>query len=250
MPIITIPDNIKEGQEITTTDINDFITQINNTGKGIDTRLNGKNIRNEGIDRRNIVKKQVQEVGDINGGNYGDGKWVRFGPVNPLAPPIWFQNSAGIPNPGLLSQSWIPSHFLGFGHLPFINKIPVQEGDQVIVTCSFAFSVFPLDVGSNNTINSSSDSYGGYQVTFELAGWPGTKRIFNTMAASNVQSGGYRWVGTQNTCTIVGYWDVTTETKLIAALTAKSQRSRLQSSPKDAVVRIKNFHMFAKIVRR
>jgi len=249
MPIITISDKIKEGQEITTTDINNFITQINDIGfQSITTglnRFNGENIRNEGIDRRNITRKQVQEVGDLS----AEGTWLRTGPVSNLSPPIWFQTHAGMPNPVYLSQSFVPSQYVASGHPPFLQNIPVQEGDKVIVTCSFAFSVFPLDTTSNNLINSTTTKHGGYEVILKLQGWAGTTRKFNTYGVSNVQGGGYRHVATQNTCTIVGYWNVTTETKLAAVLTAKCQRTR-SGSAKDCILRIKSFHMFAKIVRR
>ena len=292
---IRIQENIKEGQEITTDDLNNFIEQLNDINSSFITngtsRLNGENIRNEGIDRRNITRHEVQRVGLVKGstGNFnnGDGVYYRFGPHDDRSPPVWYRNEWRYPNPLHLEY---PEDFTVLPHNlredlyplrvtyangqvypntkwfkssigPSLEDIPVEVGDKVLVTCSFAFSVFPLDVGSNNTLNSSTTKYGGYEVRFRLRSrvkasgtWgaygtmPGTYRWFNTVASSNVMAGGYRHVGTQNTCTIVGYQEIGDQEYFEVYLDSYCRRSN-RNDPKDSVLRIKAYNLFVKIIK-
>jgi hypothetical protein len=295
--IISIPETIKEGQEITADDLNQFATEVNNiSDSSIPTgtnRLNGENIRNEGIDRRNITRHEVQRVGLEKGStgafNNGDGIYYRFGPHDDRSPPVWYKSEWKLPSPLHLQH---PENFTTLPHnlrkdlyplrvpgytnsnwfivnlQPMLEDIPVEKGDKVLVTCSFAFSVFPLDTYSNNLVNSATDPYGGYETRFRLrsrvkisgspfasSGWttaetmPGTFRMFNTVASSNVMSGGYRWVGTQNTCTIVGYQEIERYQEYFEVYLQSYCIRSNRYDPKDAVLRIKAYNIFVKIIK-
>ena len=255
MAQITIPDEIKEGEVIDVTHINSFIEQMNDIG-GTTTSINGSNIRNEGIDRRNILRDQVQKTGE----NDTAGTWFMSGPTRNESPPVWLTVEYGNPSPTKITAIAGATQ-LGYiteGPAPALIAIPVEAGDKLLITCSFAFSVFPLDTASNN--RTSNDPNGGYGVIFRLMSgsdyWLGTTRWFNTIAASNAQSGGYRPVPTQNTCTIVGYKEYAAKQNVTVILQASCRRSKKSSagsgtySTKDNILRIKSFHMFAKIVRK
>lgn len=254
MAQITIPDEIKEGEVIDVTHINSFIEQMNDIG-GTTTSINGSNIRNEGIDRRNILRDQVQRTGE----DEVVGTWFRSGPIRNESPPVWKWIQWGNPSPAQLGGSaFSNAASLGYvtgGTGPALTGIPVEAGDKLLITCSFAFSVFPLDTNSND--KSNTDPNGGYGVIFRLSSpnyyWPGTTRWFNTIAVSNAQGGGYRPVPTQNTCTIVGYKEYDTKQNINVFLQASCRRSKKSGGNwkrKDNILRIKSFHIFAKIVRK
>ena len=249
MAKIIVP-NLNQNEPIEIGTLNRFLDQFNQIGTNtadFNGAINGENLRVEAVDRRNILKNVVQEV-----------------PISSVAP------DGHRSGPGLIVVGDQP------GRLPMVNgsqntirpgqgptiptsqqdvrlgEIEVIEGDLLLVTVSFSFEVFPEVNTSNNLKNQSNPNEGSYEVEFSLAGFKGTKRIFNTAVSYNGQGGGYRYVPTSNSCTITGLKTVSGSSNKAVKdevhLLAEVRRSN-SGSGKDATLSIKSFTFFSKCVR-
>ena len=183
MAFITIP-SIKIGDEITVDTLNTFINEVN----AVPTAINADNIRDEGIDRRNLDSGSVQKVFKTEG--------------------VYLYSSDT--DHTITSNLFTTVQNDTSGHPIMVGRtaaITCEDYEWILVNCSFSFR-------TNVTTSSiATHNRGGQEVHFRLL-WddvgagvvlnyvPGTERRFNNFIAMGT-TGSQHHARTRYSCTIV-----------------------------------------------
>ena len=181
MAKVSVPD-LQIGNQITTSDFNTFITEMNAVGGDI----NQNNVRDEGIDRRNIANSTVQVTDHFSNST------------------IYHREAAGpysIPNQttwpfAILFASGNPALVLGGS-----ATLECDNSDWIIVQCSFTFSLTASTVlASFNKGSPQANFRLCYEETQSATTGPigGSIRRFNSYLV-----GGSFHVPSRSSCTIV-----------------------------------------------
>jgi len=238
MALVSIP-NISPGQEITSTDINTFITSVNNTS----SNLNDDNVQIQGIDTRNLADESVvfKETSE---------DWVYKEDNNHTI-------NTSSANFDILSTG-SPAKNIGVGSQGTLVTVP--DGQFLVVYCSFSYYVDYV-VSERKNRNSGD---GGYELKFKLAykttasgGYvAGATDINGTLRRSTIILAGYdnanpgKHILPRASMTIVGVIqnqtgsDETYDVRLLANAT------RALDTSEAVTAYVKDVQMFGKIVRR
>tara|TARA_Y100000593_G_scaffold93486_1_gene188495 strand:+ start:1245 stop:1958 length:714 start_codon:yes stop_codon:yes gene_type:complete len=188
MAFITIP-SIKIGDEITVDTLNTFINEVN----AVPTAINEDNIRDEGIDRRNLATSAVQKISLTQGVYLYSSDAEHYYNNN-----IW------------TTVTQVDSTGAGSGHPIMVGRtstITCEDYEWILVSCSFSFRTNVL------TPILASSNIGGQEVHFKLI-WDdvaqgvvtayvdGTERRFNNFIALGTTGSQYH-ARTRYSCTIV-----------------------------------------------
>jgi len=182
MAIVTVP-SLNIGDEIKVENFNDFITSVNDVSIN---GINADNIRDEGIDRRNLATKCVQDV--RSNAHY------------------LFRNSGErfnvIGNVNLFSIRSTTTN------TPIkVGPISSKDNEFIMVHCSFAFTA------DNPLTRPATHGFGGQEVAFKLQykdnvsgvvdDIGGTRREFGNYLRMKAQSGNQYHANLRYSCTIV-----------------------------------------------
>ena len=238
MALVTVPD-IKTGNQITSTDINSFGSSLTATS----TNLNDDNVRDQGIDRRNLASDSVTKTNTSQSMSSRSENHHQI----PLSLAI-------IPHPST-ANTWIAVGMNGVALGD--NPITLSHGDKVIVYCSFEYHV-----NVNATYSLFAPTVKGcYQVDFAIhrsinggafSSVSGTQRSSNLVGVGmNVlPDASARHYIPRASMTIVTVYENTSgsDVEYRAALFGSAHRSLDPATLIEAVVT--QAQMFAKIVRR
>ena len=234
MAIITIP-TIKIGDEIKVETFNEFITSVNAVST---SGLNAENIRDEGIDRRNLATNSVQEMFDTG---------------------IYSYSSADDHEVIGAYPSWNKVSDISTGKKIEVGRptaIECKDNEWIMVNCSFSFRA------AASVLIPASFNSGGQEVHFKLR-WQdltagtindiaGTERRFNTFMVMDTSIGQKYHSNLRYSCTIVGAiqpLSTTSGTHEIAIdLQARDQRSKDPLQAGQCVV--EQVTMFARVIKR
>jgi len=177
MAFVTIP-SINTGDEIKVENFNDFITSVN----AVTSSINAENIRDEGIDRRNLATNSVQEI------RVGSDLFKDSGDT--------FQVAGS-------TTSFVPINSTTTGLPIKVGVVNSKDDEFIMVNCSFSFTA------NNPKTFVETDNRGGQEVEFKLqykdyvsgvvADIGGTKRAFNSFMSMH---GNYH-ANLRYSCTIV-----------------------------------------------
>ena len=230
MALITIP-AIQIGDEIKVDTFNDFITSVNAVST---SGINAENIRDEGIDRRNLAASSVQEVFDTG---------------------IYSYSSAGDHEVIGSYPSWGQVRETSTGNdiqVGWPIGIESKDNEWIMVNCSFSFRA------AATVLILASGNKGGQEVHFKLR-WKdltagtindiaGTERRFNSFM---VMDTGYH-SNLRYSCTIVGAIQPPSTLggthEIAIDLQARDQRSNDPLMAGQCIV--EEVTMFARVIKR
>ena len=240
MAFITVP-SINIGDEIKVDTLNSFIDEVN----AVPTAINAENIRDEGIDRRNLATSSVQKV------TKASGLYLYSSDVE-----HYFDNNAWT----TVTQKYSPSSGLvGSGHPIMVGRtlaITCEDYEWVLVNCSFSFRT------NVTTPKLATVGDGGQEVYFRLL-WDdvgagvvlnyvdGTERRFNNYIAIGAPSALYH-ARTRYSCTIVAAirpsdYGLGTHNVAIAL---QSRVFEANNSTPNAFAIIESVSMSARVIKR
>jgi hypothetical protein len=223
---VTVP-KLLVGSSITSTDINTFISSVN----ALNGTINDDNVRVEGIDKRNIALRNIQDTTKSSAENYfSDGNDLTISQTQNVFTPLVQSLSIG----------------------PFV----CSNDDTILVHCSFAFFV------KENSAVVVTGTQGAPTVRFRLgfqdtyAQTAGavtrTERRYTSYLVS-----GSRYVTLRDTCTIVSAFRPTTTTgtnagsnRLFFTLDAYCGYSRGTGPTNNLDAKVVQAQMFARVVKK
>ena len=225
--------NLQVGSSITSTDINTFILSV----RGLEGTINDENVRLEGIDKRNIALRNVQDTTKSSSEHY-------------------FSSGSSF------SVTQTQNVFVPLVQSLQIGPITCENDDKVLIHCSFAFFV-----KEHSPVTVSGTSYGstwqgapsvrfrlGYQDTFaQTAGEViRSERRYTSVLASSSQ-----YVTLRDTCTIVSVYrpETTTGTnagknRLFFTLEGFSGYSLGAGPIKNLDAKVVQAQLFARVIKR
>tara|TARA_R110000803_G_scaffold91766_1_gene159297 strand:+ start:653 stop:1336 length:684 start_codon:yes stop_codon:yes gene_type:complete len=227
MALITIPE-IKVGDEITSTAINSFIASVNL----LPTRINQENVRDQGIDRRNIAANCATLTAT-------NANFLYKSDANHTM--VTGTSTVALTTPAIKVGG---------------ASLTLNQGEKAIIYCSFSYYV----VYNATHLLVRTSGAGGYQVNFELQ-WKysagsyalvtGTKRFSNIVLADYGGGAriGYHFLPKGSMTIVTVLHNTTGSAKSYeVALAACSNRSIGTGNSTEAIV--KYVQMSAKIVRK
>tara|TARA_Y100000114_G_scaffold55752_1_gene51008 strand:+ start:2175 stop:2855 length:681 start_codon:yes stop_codon:yes gene_type:complete len=219
--------NLQVGSSITSTDINTFILSV----RGLEGTINDENVRLEGIDKRNIALRNVQDTTKSSSEHY-------------------FSSGSSF------SVIQTQNVFVPLVQSLQIGPITCENDDKVLIHCSFAF--FLKEHSSlgvpNITLAPEVRFRLGYQDTFaQTAGEViRSERRYSSVLASNNQ-----YVTLRDTCTIVSVYrpETTTGTnagknRLFFTLEGFSDYSQSAGPTKNLDAKVVQAQLFARVIKR
>ena len=229
---VTVP-KLLVGSPITSTDINTFILSV----RGLQGAINDENVRLEGIDKRNIALRNIQDTTKSPSENY-------------------FSSGSSF----TITQT--QNVFVPLVQSLSIGPITCENDDTVLIQCSFAFFA-----KENSPVTVSGASYGptwqgaptvrfrlGYQDTFaQTAGEViRSERRYSSVLASNNQ-----YVTLRDTCAIVSVYrpETTTGTnagknRLFFTLEGFSGYSLGAGPTNNLDAKVVQAQLFARVIKR
>jgi len=233
MAFVSVP-AINIGDEIKVDALNTFVSEI----QAVPGNINEENIRDEGIDRRNLAASSIQKFEDTG---------------------VYIYRSSDdheVTGSGTLFQT--VQHSTN-GHPIEVGTISCENGDFILISCSFSFRA------GTNTGLASSQNQGGYEVHFRLvfddlsAGialqpMAGTERRFNNFMSMHERlgTGTEKHAFTRYSCTIVAALQADTTTagtnQIAVGLQARDRLSNNTSLNGFAIV--EEVQLFARVIRR
>lgn len=244
MAFITVP-SINIGDEIKVDTLNSFIDSVN----AVPTNINAENIRDEGIDRRNLATDSVQVMSQKSIYYYAsDEEHVIKGSGTSWVTVTQEDTSGG-----------------GSGHPVMVGRpttITCEDDEWVMVNCSFSFRAGSKAVTGITAPLAITQNKGGPEVRFRLI-WDdvaqgvslsyvsGTERRFNSFLG--MDGGGIRrHASARYSCTIVGaikpsLYNSGNHT-IAVGLQAIDRLSNDQSNQSSAV--IESVSMIARVIKR
>tara|TARA_R110002167_G_scaffold126962_1_gene308143 strand:+ start:841 stop:1542 length:702 start_codon:yes stop_codon:yes gene_type:complete len=233
MGIVAIP-SINVGDEITSTTINTFIASVN----ALPTTINEDNVRDQGIDRRNIA---------ANCATYTD-----------QTADFWYKSNAShvisTATGGVFGLT-TPNITIGAG-----SSLTLAPDEKMIIYCSFEYHVV-LDLTASIRLNRDDASLpGAYEVQFSL-GWkyngtPSYSAIVGSLRKSNIILASYEptipgyWFTPKASLTIVTVIENTTGLSKNYNITLLGQAIRSNDFAKTVIANVESVQLFAKIVRK
>ena len=235
MAKITVP-AINVNDEIKIDEFNDFINSCN----AVTGNINADNVRDEGIDRRNIALEAVQVTANTNTYRH--------------------QSNAEHEVPQGVIYGIVESSTAGYAE---IGNIPCDTGDKIFVSCSFSFFC-----ESNRLLANYNDAIlcpGGYEMGFKLQfadtsgsgtynDLPGTTRKFNNLLILHGVTGADKHADLRGSITITGLVDTSTITptgtnthQIKVRLVGFSSRSRI--SVLDADGKVESISMHGRVIK-
>ena len=235
MAFVSVP-AINIGDEIKVDTLNTFISEI----QAVPGNINEENVRDEGIDRRNLAASAIQQFEDTG---------------------VYIYRSSDdheVTGSGTLFKT--VQHSTN-GHPIEVGTISCENGDFILISCSFSFRA------GTNTGLASSQNQGGYEVHFRLvfddlvAGialqpMAGTERRFNNFMSMHTRLSSPKHAFTRYSCTIVAALQADTTTGGTTAGTnaiavGLQARDRLSNNASlDGFAIVEEVQLFARVIRR
>ena len=236
MAKITVP-AINVNDEIKIDEFNDFINSCN----AVTGNINAENVRDEGIDRRNIALEAVQVTANTNTYRH--------------------QSNAEHEVPQGVIYGIVESTTAGYAE---IGNIPCDTGDKIFVSCSFSFFCESNRLLAKYNLAAGP---GGYEMGFKLQfadtsgsgtynDLPGTTRKFNNLLILHSVSGiGDQHADLRGSITITGLVDTSTITptgtnthQIKVRLVGFSSRSN-DSTVLDADGKVESISMHGRVIK-
>tara|TARA_Y100001937_G_scaffold42697_1_gene60438 strand:- start:339 stop:1022 length:684 start_codon:yes stop_codon:yes gene_type:complete len=227
MAQVKIP-SLLTGNQITTTDINDFINSVNS----ISGNVNSDNVRDEGIDRRNLGLQSVQIISGAT--------------QTPTQTGSHFISSGSYTIPTQANFCYDPI-LSSTGTRIQVSGIQCDNGDKILVHCSFSFQ----------TLTRSNNNIGGPEVRFKIfetesqgstfGGIPGSERRFNNFLEIDGQS-----TNVDYSCTIVCLLEASTTSSGVNDYTFDLRGFAMPSLGSNVAITgiLRNCHMFYRVIKK